>query len=418
MAAGALRRGFDRVRNEPGLGRNVIAVGLVAVLGLFCGGYILSQQRFNPPWEDVRYVYATFPEAPAIAPGRGQEVRMSGVTVGDIRSAELSEQGNALVLLAIDESAYDGPVYDDATVVLRPKSPLNEMYIEMSPGTTAGTELEPYGVLPVQNARPPVQVDAALAHLDANTLAGLQGMLSAADTALARAPQELPAGLTATDTVVRNLEPVVDQLDTRRENLARLVTAVSQLSAALGGDDARLTALAASLQTTLGTVSAQSTDLRDSLNQLPGVVGSLDTATGDVQALSDQLDPTLDSLLEATDTLPGSLDRLTDTVETLDGTVQRAAPVAAQLRPFAADLRPFVADLNAALPDLRAITTDLDPVTAGLEKYMPDLGAFVVQTNSVVSLRDANGGILRGLLQFGPGTVPLEGTTDLTPTPR
>lgn len=416
--SGRLRRTVDRVRNEPGLGKNVLSVALVAVLGMVCGGYILSQQRFNPPWEDVRYVYATFSEAPAIAPGRGQEVRMSGVSVGDIRAAELSEQGDALVLLAIERSEYDGPVYDDATVVLRPKSPLNEMYIEMSPGTPQGTELEQYGVLPVQNSRPPVQVDAALAHLDDNALAGLQGMLSAADTALARAPQELPGGLVAADTVLQDLKPVVDQLDDRRDRLARLVTAVSQLSTALGGDDERLTTLAASLQTTLGTVSQQSEDLRSSLNQLPGVVDTLDAATGDVQTLSDQLDPTLDNLLAATETLPGSLDRLTDTVETLDGTVERAAPVAAGLRPFAADLRPFVADLNGALPDLQSITTDLDPVTAGLEQYMPDLGAFVVQTNSVVSLRDANGGILRGLLQFGPATVPLEGTSDLTPTPR
>ncbi|MCE3552856.1 MlaD family protein [Pseudonocardia sp. RS11V-5] len=400
------------------MGRNVIALVVVLVLGIICGGYILSQQRFTVPWEARTFVYATFDEAPALAPGRGQEVRMAGVPVGDIRESELDEQGHAKVLLAIDKNLYADPVYDNATVVLRPKSPLNEMYIEMDPGTPQGHALPDYGVLPLGRAKAPVQVDAALSHLDTNTLAAVQSLLEASDVALANAPEDLPGGLAATDEVVKNLKPVVEQLDTRRERLAGLVTSVSQLSTALGGDDARLTDLANSLQTTLKAVSDQSVALRDSLNQLPGVVDQLGSATGSVQQLSDQLDPTLDNVLAATETLPGSLNRLTDTVETLDTTVDKARPVAEKLKPFAADLRPFVADLNGSMPDLQSISGRLDPVTAGLVQYLPDLEAFVYQTASVTSMQDANGGILRGLLQFGDATLPIPGASELSPTPR
>lgn len=413
-----LRSGYDRIRNEPGLGRNVVALLVVMTMGLVCGGYILSQQRFVPPWANEKMVYATFSESPALAPGRGQEVRMSGVPVGDIRASELSPEGNALVLLAIDRNDYDGPIYDDATVVLRPKSPLNEMYIEMDPGTAAGAPLEDYGVLPVANAKPPVQVDAALAHLDDNALAAVQSLLEASDVALATAPQDLPAGVRATTDVVNRLKPVVDQLDLRRENLSRLVTSIGQLSTAVGGDEKRLTDLANSLSTTLSTVSAQSDALRASLNELPGVVDDLGSATGSVAQLSDQLDPTLDNVLAASEELPSALDRLNDTVDTLDGTIDRARPVAQKLRPVAADLRPFVNDLNATLPDLQSVSGRLDPVTAGLEQYLPDLNAFVYQTSSVTSLRDANGGILRGLLQVGPTVIPAPGADELTPTPR
>lgn len=256
---------------------------------------------------------------------------MSGVPVGDIRSSELTPEGTARVLLAIDRDDYDGPVYDNATVVLRPKSPLNEMYIEMDPGTPAGKVLDDYGVLPVANAKPPVQIDAALAHLDQNALAAVQSLLEASDVALATAPQDLPQGVRATTEVVDRLKPVVDQLDRRRDNLARLVTSIGQLSTAVGGDEKRLTALANSLSTTLRTVSAQSQALRDSLNQLPGVVDNLGAATGNVQQLSDQLDPTLDNVRAASEQLPGALDRLTDTVDTLHTTVDKARPVAEKL---------------------------------------------------------------------------------------
>jgi phospholipid/cholesterol/gamma-HCH transport system substrate-binding protein len=413
-----MRAGLDRIRNEPGLGRNVVALAVVMVLGLVAGGYILSQQRFVVPWANESMVWATFPEAPAVSPGKGQEVRLAGVPVGDIREAKLSDQGDALVLLAIDRGKFPGRIHDDATVVLRPKSPLNEMYIEMDPGTPAGKVLEQYGVLPVTAARAPVQVDAVLSHLDTNALNAVQSLLTASDVALAHAPRDLPAGLTATDQVVKDLKPVVDQLDTRREKLAQLVTSVSQLSTSLGGDDKRLTDLANALQTTLKTVSDQSAKLRSSLNELPGVVDNLQTATGSVTTLAGQLDPTLDNVKAATDSLPGALGKLSDTVDTLGDTVHHAAPVAAKLKPFAADLRPFVSDLNGALPDLRSVTQRLDPVTAGLVDYLPDLDAFVYQTSSVTSLRDANGGILRGLLQFGASTLPVPGTPALTSTPR
>ncbi|MGQ0575697.1 MAG: MlaD family protein [Pseudonocardia sp.] len=408
----------EHVRREPGLGRNVVALGVVLVMGMVCGGYILSQQRFNPPWEDSTFVYATFAQAPAVAPGRGQEVRMSGVTVGDLRAAETTEQGNARLLLAIDPDRYGGEIYDNATVVLRPKSPLNEMYIEMDPGSPAGTPLPDYGVLPVERSRYPIQVDASLAQLDQNALAGLQSLLAESDEALARAPEEFPAGLAAADTLAQNLRPVAVELDTRRDALARLITAVSQLSTALGEDDERLTALAERLQTTLGTFSARNQDLRDTLNRLPGVVTELDSATTAVADLSDQLDPTLDDLLGASAKLPGALEALSDTADDLGDTVDAAKPVAFLLKPVVADLRPFVKALKDSGPELRSISHNLQPVTAGLVDYLPDLQAFVHQTNSVVSLSDANGGILRGMLQGGPGTVPVPGSTELSPTPR
>jgi phospholipid/cholesterol/gamma-HCH transport system substrate-binding protein len=74
-----------------------------------------------------------------------------------------------------------------------------------------------------------------------------------------------------------------------------------------------------------------------------------------------------------------------------------------------------IADANTALVDLKPISAQLNPITAGLVSYLPDLEAFVYNTNSVTSLRDANGAILRGLLQVGPATVPLAGL-DQSPT--
>lgn len=412
---GWLPRMWAHARSEPGLFRNIVIMAALIVLGLGVGGYILSQQRFNPPWQNDLIFDATFDATPAISPGNGQEVRIAGVAVGDIREAKVSDDGNAVLTLAV---SADYPVYDNARVVLRPKSPLNEMYVEVSPGGPPGTPLEDGAVLPVGQSSEPVQIDEVTGYLDDNARYALTTLLSESDTALASAPATLPDGLRGADAVLTDLQPVVAELDVRRDKIARLVTALSQISSALGRDDERISRLAASLQTTLTTVAGQSEPLDDALAQLPDLDAQLRAATQGVTELAGELDPALVNLREATDVLPGALSRTNDSVERLDTTLDTLTPVIAAARPVVGDLRPVVADLNASLDDLVPISERLEPVTAGLVPYLTDLQAFVYNTNSVTSLRDANRGILRGLLQASPTSLPLPLQGLATPTPR
>jgi phospholipid/cholesterol/gamma-HCH transport system substrate-binding protein len=411
-----LRRTYDRIRNEPGLGRNVLILGLLIVGAIFVLAYILGEQGAKLPWNNNFVFYATFDEAPAVAPGNGQKVRVAGVPVGAIVGATPTAGGHARLKLSIDESQYSQPIYQNATMVMEPQSPLNHMFIELNPGSAKAPKLAQGDVLGIRHTKNPIEIDRVLGHLDKNTRAGLQSMLSAADVALVNAPQDLPPGLHEADKVVKNLQPVVAELNTRRDKISKLITEVAQISKTLGHNDSRLASLADSLQTTLGALAAQNQSLRDSLQALPGFVHHIKTGTGSVQQLSAQLDPTLDHLRKASETLPGSLSKLTDTIHQLSTTVDKARPVAKKLGPVANDLKPFVSDLNDSLVNLEPITRQLNPVTKGLVPYLPDLAAFAYNSNSLLSLHDANGGILRGLLQFGPTTLPIGGLDQLGPT--
>jgi phospholipid/cholesterol/gamma-HCH transport system substrate-binding protein len=402
--AGRFKKTWERVRNEPQLGRNVAIIAVLLVLGSVAGGYILSNQRFEWPWEDPFTFSAEFTEAPAISPGNGQEVRIAGVQVGEIRSAGLSRDGKAKLELTVDRAH---PVYDNATMLLRPKSPLNEMYIELNPGGPPARPLGDEAVLPVQHSQHPVQIDAVLGHLDDNTRNALGSLVNESDAALANAPQALGPGLSATDKVTKDLQPVLSALRERKDKLARMVHALSELSTSVGGDDKRLAQLATDLQRTLGVLGNQSDPLNRALTQLPDLADQLKAATGSVQGLSDQLDPTLDSVKKATGTVPDALGSLKGTLSQVGSTVDVARPVVSKAKPVVASLRPLVSDVNAALPDTRESTHRLDPVTSALIPYLNDAGAWIYNTYSTASLQDANGGILRGLLQVSPSSVPL-----------
>lgn len=408
------RRFWERARSDPGLGRNLVVIAILVVLGVGVGGYFLSHERFNPPWEDKRTIYATFDEAPAISPGNGQEVRISGVPVGDIRAASVSNNGKALLKMRIDNRYI---VYDNARVVLRPKSPLNEMYIELNPGGPPGHRLHPDATLPVRNTVRPVQVDEVLGRLDGRTRSALTTLLSESDVALANAPAQLPGGLQESHKALSDLQPVMSELDKRRAALSRLVSSVSQISSAAGGNDERLLHLAASLRDTLHSVAGGDRQLDSALAQLPDLSTQLRESTGSVTEMTKQLNPTLDDVRNASGQLPGALSRFDKSVGTLDTTLDYARPVLQKAGPVVGDLRPAVTDLNHTLGDLSPITQRLDPITSGLLPYLNDLQAFVYNTNSVASVSDGSRGILRGQVNVTPESLAPPGLGAL-PTPN
>lgn len=399
-----LRRAWDRTRTVPGLGRDVIALLVLVALGTTACGFVLVKQRFDWPWEDRFVISANFQEVPGISPGNGQEVRIAGVIVGTIKEAKVTSNGQARLKLSIEPGHV---LYKDARVLLRAKTPLNDMYVEMSEGTPEAGKLRDGDVIPVSQTVSPVQVDRVLQNLDEDARSGLAAILQDSDIALANAPAQLGPGLVATDKTLDRFKPVMTALQTRREKLAELVTSISQIAGAAGGDEARIARLTNSLSSTLGTVSARDQELEQALAQMPGFVAQLRNATGSVTDLSKQLDPTLTSLRDASGVLPKAFKDVSGLAHQLQGVAEVGAPAAREARPVVADLRPVIPQLGSALGDISNITARLDPATRTVVSYLEDIRAFVYNTTSIFSVEDANGGILRGQAGLGPSSLPI-----------
>jgi phospholipid/cholesterol/gamma-HCH transport system substrate-binding protein len=396
-------RTFERIKTEPGLARNSIVVIALIVIAAVVGAIILANQRFIAPWETRQIFYAAFEATPGISPGNGQEVRIAGVNVGDIVGAEVDEHGQAVLKLALEQGHK---IYKNASLVLRPKSPLNEMYVTINPGGPPSELIPPNYAFPQSSTVRPVEVDEVLNHLDDNAQRALTDLLAESDVALTNSKTTLPPGLDATRKVTDDLKPVAEQLSVRKEKIRRLVTDLGQISKAIGGDDKRVATLAAGLQTTLNSLGTHQPQLNQTVATLPGLIKNLKRSTDSVIDLSDQLDPTLRNLQDASDVFPKALRRFEDTSDKLDDVVDAARPFIHELRPVIRDLKPFTHDLEDALPPLHRATQKLDPITNALLPYLPDTAAFAVQTRSLLSLEDANGGILRGALYMSTTSAP------------
>ena len=86
--------------------------------------------------ETPKRIEVELENAQAVQPGQGQTVRVAGVEVGRIADVEV-EDGVAVVELEI-EREYEDLIREDATALLRPKTALKDMFVEVDPGRGAG----------------------------------------------------------------------------------------------------------------------------------------------------------------------------------------------------------------------------------------------------------------------------------------
>jgi phospholipid/cholesterol/gamma-HCH transport system substrate-binding protein len=133
----------------------IAVVGLI-VVAAGVSAYILHNQRLRFPFVEAKpYVLkAEFQTAQAVIAGQGQTVRVSGVRIGDIGAVELKD-GRAIVRMDIDPE-YKDMVHTDATALLRPKTGLKDMFIQLDPGSNDAPVAKENWTIPVDSTSPDV----------------------------------------------------------------------------------------------------------------------------------------------------------------------------------------------------------------------------------------------------------------------
>ena len=171
-------------------------------------------------------------------PGQGQTVRVAGVKVGDIATVEI-EDGVAVVEADIDKE-YKNLITDEATALLRPKTGLKDMFIEVDPGH--GEPLEDGGRIAVSNTSPDIDQDEFFDALDADTRDYLKLLINGAGKGLEGRGDDFREVLKRFEPLHRDIARVNTAVAERRRNLARLVHNYSLLVDELGDKDEELDA--------------------------------------------------------------------------------------------------------------------------------------------------------------------------------
>ena len=337
--------------------RDFLAIIFMVLVAAGVAGYILSNQRFYlPAWvpvvgTDFYEVKAELLTAQAVVPGQGQTVNIAGVKVGDIGSVEL-EDGRAVVEMKIRRKY--APIYKDATILLRPKTGLKDMFLELDPGNRPAGELEEGHRIPVANTIPDVNPDEILASLDGDTRDYLRVLLNSGAEALEDdAPAELRQTFKRFEPLSRDARKATRLLIARRKNIRRTITNFSELATELGSKDRDLAALIDSANANFEAIAAQDANLREALRLFPGALEETRTTLADLGSLAGDLGPALSKLRPGARALAPSLRATRPFLRTTTPVIRD------QLRPFARDVRPTVRDTRRAARDLAVVTPRL-----------------------------------------------------------
>lgn len=397
--------------------RDFIALALLIVAGVGVAYFIVQEQRLRIPVLEERpfELKAEFETAQAVVPGQGQTLRVAGVKVGDVDKVEL-EDGKAVVTFGVDRDYL--PVYQNATILLRPTTGLKDMFFQMDPGTRSAGEIEEGGTVPLENTAPDVNLDQVLDVLDNDTQAYLRILLAGAGKGLEDRGEDLGDLLGSLGPITRDFRRLNVEVAKRKANLRRLVTNFNRLTKEVGKSEQDITRLVEASSTALGAIAEQDPNVQRAVALLPGTLEDTRTALENVSTFAAELGPTMNQLRP----FARNLDEVNASTLKLANNV--TDPIKTEIRPFVRSAREPIPDLKVAARQLSKATPPLTvvgkrinklgnmaaynpggaepPGTAGRDEGYLYWAAWLGHNgNSVFSTGDANGFLRRIYLTMG-----------------
>jgi phospholipid/cholesterol/gamma-HCH transport system substrate-binding protein len=374
--------------------------------------YILEHQPAFTLAKSYYTVNAEFATGAAVTAGQGQSVDIAGVEVGQIGGVKL-EDGRAVVTMNIFKKYQ--PIYRDATVLLRPRTPLKDMYLALDPGAPDAGAIPSGGTLGVANTSPDVNVDQILASLDADTRDYLLLLLSGGARTFhdpgAQGEAPSPAAVADLRGTFKRFAPLnrdtrafTRLLAQRQQNIRRAIHNLQVVTKSLGSVNGQLTSLIKSSNTNFSAISSEDANLQRALTLLPGTLQETNQTLGKVQTFSDESATTLHALVPFAKAFGPALEAsrplFHDTTPVIKNQVR---PFATAVQPLAKILARATADLAKATPHLvksfgvfNRLFNELAYQPRGENGYL-FYGSWLSHiANSLTSTQDAQGPIVRG----------------------
>ncbi len=376
------------------------AIIALCVIALGVGGYILSQERFRFPFiqSEPFKLKAELSTAQAVTPGQGQTVRVAGVRIGDLSAVDLKD-GRAIVTMDIDQD-YKRLIHTDATALLRPKTGLKDMFIEVNPGSNTAPLASAGWTIPIRNTLPDINPDEIFSALDTDTRDYLKLLINGAGRGLSGRGNDLQEVFRRFEPTHRDLATVAEAVATRRSNLRRLVHSLNDLNGALAARRGELAELITTSSVVFRAFASEDANISRAIRDFPGALRQTTDTLGRVQRLAQVLGPTAEKLRPA--------------VRALNTANQAIIPFANESTPILSkQIRPFVRDA-------RPIVADLRPAASNLAKTTPDLTKSFTVLNHLFNLLGYNPGNARtpaATCSSSPGSATRAQTPSPAPTP-
>jgi phospholipid/cholesterol/gamma-HCH transport system substrate-binding protein len=377
----------------------VTVVGTLTVLVLGFTGALNG--LFGGP--DTRTVTAVFEDTQQLR--AGGQVRIDGVEVGEVEEIVGDPKARrTTVTMKVERDA--GPLYSDATAVLRWRTVLGgSFYVDLERGTASSGQLAS-GSIPVERTARQVELDDVSSVFDERAREGLRSL-----------PPELTKALRDPAEAARALEVVADISPAATQGLGALrgIAKGRDLRALIKNTDATISALDADRDdlgrvvsgaaATLSTTAARGGDIRTTLRTAPGTFRRTESTLVRLESTLDGVDGLLGRLRDPADDVAPTLRALRPTAVEATRLLDRATPLLRALKPAASSLRraaakglPLFTELQPSFDRLDdtilPMLSEKDPQTTKSTAVMIG-GTFAGLASGAGGQMDGNGHFIR-----------------------
>lgn len=319
----------------------VAAVAVVAV----AGAYVITRPDGKVD------LTAVFADASPLYPGN--EVKASGVTVGEIESVDLVN-GSAQVHMKIDPSIL--PLHTDAKATITEQDLLGERYVALERGTPSAPTLgQDHPVIPVTNTTRSVDLQNILNGVDNPTGTALAALVTTLGEGADGRGADIAAAIKALRPAMEQTDDLSNILSDQNALLAHLVDSAKPVLRAVASDNGqKLDGLVDSANQSLTTVANNRIATQDTLQRLPATLASAQQTLAHVADVADNATPTLASIRPVTHDLRDISHELRDFSDAADPALASLRPVLDRGQQLIDEARPVAAALRPGGHGLRA----------------------------------------------------------------
>jgi phospholipid/cholesterol/gamma-HCH transport system substrate-binding protein len=357
-------------RQARGRGKDTIAIAVLAVLGTaMMLGIFVEQKASLPSWlpfigESFDHITADFTTAQAVTPGQGQAVDIAGIQIGKVASVNL-ENGHAVVGMEI-EPQYMQLIHPNAGALLRPKTNLNDMIVEIEPGSSSG-HIENGANIPLSRTEANVQLDQFLDTLDGDTRQYLQLLLAGGAQGIGGHGRDLSGAFRRLQPFSHYLAQLNGAVAKRHVALAHVIHDFSLLTTELGRHDSEIQRFVTSSDAALGNFANQQESIQAALREFPATLRATQAGLASSDRFSSAARPALYGLIPQAQALTPAF-KATERLFR-----QTTAPIRDQIRPFTRQIRPVLTHANEGSGPLKKTVTGFGNSIGGLNAFLNEL---------------------------------------------
>ncbi|HWI96958.1 MAG TPA: MlaD family protein [Solirubrobacterales bacterium] len=396
-------------RQSRGRSKDTIAIIVLAAVGVVMTLWIFTQQKASlPNWvpivgEEFDHITGDFTTAQAVTPGQGQAVDVAGIQIGKVTSVDL-EDGHAVVGMDI-EPKYMALIHPNASLLLRPKTNLNDMVVEVEPGSGKG-HIEDGHNFPLSQTEPNVNLDAFLGTLDADTRQYIQLLVAGGAQGIGGRGHQFGNALRRLQPFSHYIASLNKAVASRREALANVIHDFGSLTTELGRHDAAIERWVTSSKGALGNFANQQSSVQELLTEFPSTLTAAESAFASADAFSKAARPALLGLIPQAQALKPALKANQRFFE------QTVEPIRTQIRPFTREVRPVLTQVRRgsntlnksvrgfgnSLGAFNSFLNELAYKPKGKQSYLFYLPWLNHDTNATFNLADPAGPISRSMV--------------------